>query len=322
MNLWGSQPSQKNRLLRWLGSLIAIGLLVFLFFQQGWEEIFKALRSITWGNFLFSLFLIFLSRFSVTARWYVLLRATDLDVSLRDVFRLTFAGLFGSNFLPTTIGGDLIRLAGAIQLKLDGGIAAASLIVDRLVGMFGMAIMLPFGLIPLVGVMSDGVNEIGKKGIGQALVTSWIGARWKSLKGFMGKLIKSLTIWKKHPKALLLGLVFTCLHMFFLFSAIYVLLRGMHDVIPMWKIGGLWSVVYFITLLPISINGLGLQEISISYVYSNIGGIQIESSLVIAVLIRTLIMLASTPGALFVPSILAGMKHSSGEGKLHERNER
>jgi len=46
--------------------------------------------------------------------------------------------------LPTTIGGDVLRLAGAVRLGLSTSLAAASLVVDRLVGMTGMVLMVPF----------------------------------------------------------------------------------------------------------------------------------------------------------------------------------
>ena len=67
-------------------------------------------------------------------------------ITLRQSTHLTFAMLFASNFLPTTIGGDVVRLAGALRLGFDQAISVASLVVDRLVGMTGMAMALLLGL--------------------------------------------------------------------------------------------------------------------------------------------------------------------------------
>ncbi len=77
---------------------------------------------------------------------------------------------------------------------------------------------------------------------------------------------------------------------------------------PLWLAGGLYSVVYFVTLLPFSINGYGIQELSMTFVFSQIGGASMESGLTGALLFRTLMMLASLPGALFVPSLLPGAR--------------
>ncbi len=82
----------------------------------------------------------------------------------------------------------------------------------------------------------------------------------------------------------------------------------MSDPMPVWLIAGLWSFVYLITLVPISINGYGVQEVALTLMFTNIGGISLKSGLTIAVLVRTMQMLASLPGAAYVPSILVGIR--------------
>jgi glycosyltransferase 2 family protein len=82
----------------------------------------------------------------------------------------------------------------------------------------------------------------------------------------------------------------------------------MGERISFWMIMGLWSATYFVTLLPISINGMGVQELAMTFFYSAIGGISQPSGLTLALLMRALQMLASLPGALFIPDILAGRK--------------
>ncbi len=72
-------------------------------------------------------------------------------------------------------------------------------------------------------------------------------------------------------------------------------------------IAGLWSLTYFVTLIPISINGLGLQELSFTFLMSNVAGLSAQNSLTIAILIRAYFMFSSLPGAVFLPSALANM---------------
>jgi hypothetical protein len=57
--------------------------------------------------------------------------------------------------------------------------------------------------------------------------------------------------------------------------------------------------------MPISINGYGLQEISMTLVFTHLGGATLASSLTAALLFRTSMMVASLPGVLFVPGLLA-----------------
>jgi hypothetical protein len=72
-------------------------------------------------------------------------------------------------------------------------------------------------------------------------------------------------------------------------------------------VAGLQSLVYIFTLIPISISGWGLQELSISYAFTTLGHVDPAHSLVLALLLRTLYLLVSLPGALFLSSVLPGM---------------
>ena len=89
-----------------------------------------------------------------------------------------------------------------------------------------------------------------------------------------------------------------------LFTTLWLLLNAIGEEMSFWTIGGFWSLVYFVTLLPFSINGLGIQEVTLAFFFSNFGGIALESGLTLALLIRTLMMLASLPGVAFLPMIM------------------
>jgi len=284
-------------------------LLVYLFSRQGWDEIFAAIRLIPVGHIALAFLLTIISRLAVAGRWYALLAVTEIKVSWWRTLQLTFAGLFASNFLPTTVGGDVVRLAGAVLLKLDSAISTASLVVDRLVGLAGMVLVVPLGAGPLWAwlITAQGWKDAFST---SALPFLQVGRRkiMDQIKALTGRLIQAFSIWKDHPISLLLSLGMTGLHMLCLYSSLALMLNGMHDPMPLWLIGGLWSFVYLVTLLPISINGYGVQEISMTLIFTNVGGISMKSGLTIALLIRTLQMIASLPGAAFVPSILVGIR--------------
>jgi len=301
-------PTNRVQRFRLVGTLVSAALLVYLIAKH-WDEILAAFQQISLGRLLLALVLIIISRFAVGSRWYMLLRATDVQVSWGQTIRLTFAGLFASNFLPTTIGGDVVRLAGAVQLKIDGAISTTSLIVDRLVGMLGMALALPLGLEPLAAWFRD--SSALRFHVSLAMLTT--GDRMQKWRQRCTRTLRrvweSLSVWLQQPRSLMEAIFFTGIHMLCLFGAIMVLLDDMGDPLSLWVIGGLWSFVYFITLLPISINGYGVQELSMIFVFSRIGGISYSSALTIAVLMRTIQMLASLPGAAFVPAIMAGTQY-------------
>lgn len=295
----------RNSILRWIGTITALVLLVFLFRQQGWYEIREAFQQITWQRFCLCLVLIFVSRLAVVGRWHSLLRAVE-NIPVAQSLRLTFAGLFATNFLPTTVGGDVIRLAGAKQLKIDLVISAASLVVDRLIGMLGMALALPLGARSLFSWIK--ATSLVRPGVHLGVYPVIVATMFRKVGDLVRDFYQAFLVWSKQPTSLLLSFGFTVVHMLCFFGVITLLLDGLGEPLSLGLVGGLWSFVYFVTLFPISINGYGVQEVSMAFIFNQVGGISLQSSLAASVLFRTLIMLGSVPGVFFVPGIFAGAK--------------
>jgi uncharacterized membrane protein YbhN (UPF0104 family) len=286
--------------------------------QQNWQAVGHALSQITFWRFLVAFLLMFISRLAVASRWYALLRISPKKISWLQTAKLTFAGLFATNFLPTTIGGDIVRLAGAVQSGIDAAMATASLVTDRLVGMFGMVLVLPFGFEPLIGWFSSN-SVIGEEAVNPGYMASFAALRkiWKKIITFAKKTFKTIKLWLENPISLLYSLSFTFLHMACFFGLFWILLDGLNDSIPYTIVAGLYSFVYLVTLLPVSINGYGLQELSISLIFSEVGGVSLQNSLTIALIFRTMTMLASLPGALFLPGIIS-RKNNSADSLVNE----
>jgi uncharacterized membrane protein YbhN (UPF0104 family) len=280
--------------------------LAILLKEEGSGEIVSALKRVSVWYFLGGIFVLLISRFFVVGRWHVLLRSAGIEISYWRTAMLTFTGLFSSNFLPTTIGGDVVRLAGAMQMGYDRAICLASLITDRLVGMAGMLVTLPFGLIPVFSVGNGGLQAVSFS----ALFQKGFDFAKRTLGAFM--------MWFRKPLALFTSFISTFGNMAFIFLAIFLLITGMGRHVSYWLIAGLWSLTYFVTQIPISVNGYGVQELSLTFLLSKFGGLSQSESLTIAVLIRTLFIIDSLPGAFFLPSILAAMneKQAAPDGEL------
>jgi uncharacterized membrane protein YbhN (UPF0104 family) len=294
MTDWLSE--NRNLLLRFLGTLLAATLIVLLIQREGWHEITEALKQLSLSSFFLSLASLLVSRIFVIARWHVLLRSGGVKIPFSRTAELTLTGLFASNFLPTTIGGDVARLAGAMQMGFDRAVCLASIAADRLVGMAGMVFALPLGLIPTW----SSLGQIA--GYSMALPLSV--QRWVD---FARRTLHTLYTWIRQPKALIASLACTWGNMLFIFGALYILIDGLGNHVSFGLIAGLWSLAYFFTLIPISINGYGVQELSLTFLFSHVAGLSAAASFTVAVLIRILFMFASLPGAVFLPAVLSAM---------------
>lgn len=285
----------RQTVIRGLGSFLALALLIVLIQEEGDGELFSALRRVSSLYFLAALAALLLSRLFAVARWHILLTSAGVDVPFLRSAMLTFTGNFSSNFLPTTIGGDVVRLGGAMQLGYDRPICLASLVADRLIGMAGMALALPLGLIPAFS-LSNGVSQ-----------SIALPAFFQKGMDFTKRTFESLSIWLKKPGTLFASLLYTLGNQIFIYIAIYLLLLGIDHKVSFWLVAGMYTLTYFVTLVPISINGLGVQELSMTFLLIQLGGLTSSESATIALLTRLLFVLASLPGAFFLPSILAAI---------------
>ncbi|HEX5808624.1 MAG TPA: lysylphosphatidylglycerol synthase transmembrane domain-containing protein, partial [Anaerolineales bacterium] len=290
---WWSRNRQL--ILRLAGTVLAIALLVLLIKEEGWNEILAAMREIKTLDLLWVALLFSLSRLAIVLRWHVLLLSGGVKIRFRNSLALTFMGLFAGNFLPTTIGGDVVRLAGAMQMGFDRAVSLASIAADRLIGMLGMSMTVPIGM-----VYSWNILQLSPAAL------SWISLFQKPA-AFARRMMSIFSIWFRKPVSILAALAFTWIHMLCLFGSIYVFVDDLGSHVSFWMIAGLWSLTYFITLIPISINGYGLQELSFTFLMSNVAGLTPALSLTVAVLIRAYFLLSSLPGALFLPSILSAI---------------
>ncbi len=280
---------------RGAGSLLALVLLVILIREEGDGELFSALRRVSLAYFLLALLALLISRIFAATRWYILLRSAGVRMSLSRAVMLMFTGNFSSNFLPTTVGGDVVRLGGAMQMGYDRAICLASLVVDRLIGMAGMILVLPLGLIPLFSLNNGLIQSFSLAGLFQKGMD------------FAKRTLESFSIWLKKPLGLGGALLSTLGNQVFIYWMIYLLLLGIDHHVSYWLVAGMYTLTYFVTLIPISINGLGVQELSMTFLLVQLGGLTSSESATIALLTRLLFILTSLPGAFFLPSILAAM---------------
>ncbi|HEY2429854.1 MAG TPA: lysylphosphatidylglycerol synthase domain-containing protein, partial [Acidimicrobiales bacterium] len=67
-------------------------------------------------------------------RWQRVLVALELPTRVRTAINLYLAGLFVGNFLPSTVGGDVVRISRLARIKGERTAPFASVVLERLTG--------------------------------------------------------------------------------------------------------------------------------------------------------------------------------------------
>jgi len=133
--------------------VVSSGLLAYLFWRINDDEGHTSLRSsiLDWSTakslwLIGAIVLTFLSFVVATLRWQSAIDALGMKESFRKLFSHFMAGQFTSNFLPTTIGGDILRIARLNKTVKDAPNSFVTVVIDRLGGWIALPIICLLGL--------------------------------------------------------------------------------------------------------------------------------------------------------------------------------
>ena len=125
----------------WLAiSLLAVG---WLLKGINKEELLNAIRQARIGWLVTAIVLFGISQAALSRRWMALLKPHQVVISFWQAVKLTFLGLFYNNFMPGSVGGDLLKGWYVThhcpkERKLH---AALSVLIDRLLGLSGTVLL-------------------------------------------------------------------------------------------------------------------------------------------------------------------------------------
>lgn len=108
-----------------------------------WSQVKQADMGLAWKVFL----LAFLPMFLCSIRWLILIRALDLHVSLWEIFRLNYIGVFFNNFMIGATGGDIIKAVVVAKITEKKVPAIVSIFVDRVMGLVALAVIGAFAVL-------------------------------------------------------------------------------------------------------------------------------------------------------------------------------
>ena len=128
-----------------LSFLLRIGLsgvlLWYVFSKIDMESTIEILKSANWAYIFLAAFIFMIINCILLYRWFIFIKALDLSISFKSVVQHYFYGLFGNLFLPTAIGGDLIKVIGLCKDSSQKPKIVASVLIDRLSGFAAIAIV-------------------------------------------------------------------------------------------------------------------------------------------------------------------------------------
>lgn len=280
-------PRRTGRLLVLGKLLISSLLLAFLFLRVDRTVFVRTLQALPLRVFLGCVGLYLLGTVISTVRWQRLLLAEGIRLPLWRLSLVYFEGAFFNLFLPTLIGGDIVRGYSIYKITRGHDASIASILVDRLSGFAALIIIalvalgLAYGQVrdPQVAAMILGVAAAFVGMIAVLLnerVKAWaLGLlRGMGLARFQVNLqgmVEALHRYRGHHRALGQALVLSALLQGLIIVTYYLIGAGLNLGVPLAYFFLYVPLITFVAMLPVSVAGLGVREGGAVYFFAKVG---------------------------------------------------
>jgi uncharacterized protein (TIRG00374 family) len=267
---------------RWwnLGLRVAVSVTLLLWLlhnlQGGWQK----LQDVEPAHLAPAALVFVLSTILGALQWGLLLRHAGLPLSLGRLTRLYWVGLFFNNFLPSNVGGDLVKVADVSLSTGEMSRAVAGTILDRVIGLAALTALGLLAALSSSELRHPGLSVLLLSGVWLALAIAGalllsrraseqiaritdklrmarLGERLRALMGEFPRYRRSPAFLTSIFLLALLVQFLRVLTHVFVAQALEIPM-SMHLVLGLYLLVPVLGVAI---VLPISFNGLGLREL-------------------------------------------------------------
>jgi uncharacterized protein (TIRG00374 family) len=294
---------------------------------QRWTNLKEIFRQMNLWLFAVALAAFVISQVIIAFRWWLLLRTQSVFVSFWAAVRLYFLGWFYNNFMPSSVGGDLIRAWYVTKHTHKRFEAVLSVFVDRVIGLASTLVIAAFFYVVFLRGRSDitiaekqggFLHTLGQykstillvAGLGLAvfgamlvlrrgramLKTAWSYIGAYSLK-MIGRLRDAVVVYCKRPLIILAAFGLTVFLQLLTITGFWLLGRDLGVAVSLKYYYVCFTLTWVLGAAPVSIGGAVVVEFLLASLFIAIAGVGVEAATALALCQRAVWMLASLPGA-------------------------
>ncbi|MBT9316375.1 lysylphosphatidylglycerol synthase transmembrane domain-containing protein [Leptothoe spongobia] len=302
-------------------SLILIALIVT---QVDFVEAGQHIQTLSWPFVAFALLFYTGLQWLSCWRWQMVLKSQGYQVRLRPLMSSYFAGMWLNIFLPGSLGGDVYRVYQVSQRTQDSEAALVSVFLERFTGLAALSAIAVMGLPPafqLVGrwdIIALFLGAVGALVGAVLLIMSPRLLQWAepwlmrlSLGAIAARFTKIQTLlhqFAKDRSALVSSMGLSFILQLGIVIYHFLIAQQLAISISFLALVVFIPIVVVITLLPISLGGLGLKEGLWIYLFSRVG-LSSEEALLLSLTVTLLGWLLSIPGGIILLLDSAGYQH-------------
>jgi uncharacterized protein (TIRG00374 family) len=290
---------------------VSAGLITLLLVVANLGDLWEALKSASLVLLTGALALVF-ARVVISAyRWQILLTSKNISAPLGTLACFYLVGHFFNMFLPTVLGGDVVRgyeLARWSRRAVD---SAASVVMERLLGfmalfaicwislLFGYSALQGTNAVPIVAALSGAfvlllVILLSRRSMARILSLAGVIRRWNVTDRLRQAYDRfhSFTARKDVlAKAFLMSVLFQLLGI----VSTYLISEALGLAVPFAYFLIVMPVIWVIMMVPISVSGLGVREGAFVLFFTQ-SGVSTEEAILLSLLFFGLTVVVALVG--------------------------
>ena len=291
------------------------GLLFFLIFRKvDFHQFGAIVRNARLYALAAAFLILWIAHCICTLRWRMLMRPLMPVSSLGRLFAIYCIGLFFNLAFPTVIGGDAVKMyyAGKPSRLFAKSFAATCL--DRDAGMFAMMLIACLAILFNPVEIPDIPLSLVVWGVFAAFIAANVVLfaprlhrlladflHQRKLSGVAAKIdaiSSAFQIMGKHWSILAWSLVISIVNQILAIAVTWIMAVGLRITVPFSYFMVLVPVITLISMVPVSLNGMGLREYAFLSLLGSIG-IARESCIALGLLSSALLVVSAVPGGIF-----------------------
>ena len=138
----------------------SIAILALLFYFLPRDELLLALSGFSTEIWLAGVSVYLCLHLIGVAKWRMLMNAAGAGLTFSQTSRCYYYGLFGNTFLPSVVGGDIIRAGLALKMCRSKSAVLMGSVVDRTIDSLGLAAVAGIGALLIPMALDEGSRNI------------------------------------------------------------------------------------------------------------------------------------------------------------------
>ncbi len=286
-------------------------LFYFLFRKVDFEHFGAVLLGARLSVLLVAFAVLWMGHYICIFRWRMLMRPLMPVLSLGHLFAIYCIGLFFNLIFPTVVGGDVVKMYYAGKPSKLYAQSFAATFLDRDAGMLAMMLIacmvtlvhpvsvpgIPVGLIiwatSLLFLLGNIV--VFAPSLHQTLTRFLHAVRLPKVAVKADAISNAFQVMGRHRGVLIVSLAVSLVNQLLAISVTWVLAEGLRLDVPLRYFLLFVPVITLISMIPISLNGMGLREYAFMTLLGAIG-IAPESCIALGLLSSAFIIVSSLPG--------------------------